>query len=97
VKLKSRQILLFGWQQGDELDGPTWQDGAVWVQTVGSTSNATARQLYCSWIENNPARNTHKMEYLMHCNFVRIYQTITSRLWEIGDIVDALEAWEAGQ
>ena len=43
--------------------------------------------------------------YFMHYNFVRIHQTlkitpamaagVTDRLWEIGDIVDVLEAWEA--
>ena len=42
--------------------------------------------------------------FAMHYNFVRIHKTlrttpamaagITSRLWEIGDIVDVLEAWE---
>jgi hypothetical protein len=41
----------------------------------------------------------------MYHNFVRIHKTlrttpamtagVTSRLWEIGDIVDVLEAWEA--
>jgi hypothetical protein len=41
----------------------------------------------------------------MYYNFVRIHQTlkvtpaiaadVTSRLWEMGDIVDVLEAWEA--
>jgi hypothetical protein len=41
----------------------------------------------------------------MYCNFVRIHQTlkvtpamaagVTFRLWEMGDIVDVLEAWEA--
>jgi len=40
----------------------------------------------------------------MYYNFVRIHETlrttparaggVTSRLWEIGDIVDVLEAWE---
>ena len=40
----------------------------------------------------------------MYYNFVRIHKTlrttpamaagVTSRLWEIGDIVDVLEAWE---
>jgi hypothetical protein len=43
----------------------------------------------------------------MYYNFVRIHKTlrtspamaagITSRLWEIGDIVDLLEAWEGSQ
>jgi IS1 family transposase len=42
--------------------------------------------------------------FAMYCNFVRIHKTlrttpamaagVTSRLWEIGDIVDVLEAWE---
>jgi len=41
----------------------------------------------------------------MYYNFVRIHKTlrttpamaagVTSRLWEISDIVDVLEAWEA--
>jgi hypothetical protein len=39
----------------------------------------------------------------MYYNFVRIHKTlgyashaanVTKRLWEIGDIVDVLEAWE---
>jgi IS1 family transposase len=43
--------------------------------------------------------------HMMYYNFVRIHQTlkitpamaagVTSRLWEIGDIVEVLEAWEA--
>jgi hypothetical protein len=42
--------------------------------------------------------------YFMHYNFVRIHQTlkvspamasgVTKRLWEMGDIVGVLEAWE---
>jgi hypothetical protein len=43
----------------------------------------------------------------MYYNFVRIHKTlrttpamaagVTKRLWEIGDIVDVLEAWEASR
>jgi hypothetical protein len=43
--------------------------------------------------------------HFMYYNFVRIHKTlrttpamaanITRRLWEIGDIVDVLESWEA--
>jgi hypothetical protein len=44
--------------------------------------------------------------FAMYCNFVRIHKTlwtttpamaasIAKRLWEIGDIVDVLENWEA--
>jgi hypothetical protein len=42
--------------------------------------------------------------YFMHYNFVRIHQTlrttpamaagVTKRLWEVGDMVEVLEAWE---
>ena len=50
--------------------------------------------------------HTHMMAiYFMHYNFVRIHQTlkitpamaagVTKRLWEMSDIVDVLEAWEA--
>jgi hypothetical protein len=45
--------------------------------------------------------------FAMYHNFVRIHKTlrttpamaanVTKRLWEIGDIVDVLEAWEAAQ
>ena len=45
--------------------------------------------------------------HFMYYNFVRIHKTlrttpamaanITKRLWEIGDIVDVLEAWEAAK
>lgn len=45
--------------------------------------------------------------FAMYYNFVRIHKTlkvtpamaagVTSRLWEIGDIVDVLEAWEANE
>jgi hypothetical protein len=45
--------------------------------------------------------------YMMYYNFVRVHQTlrmtpamaagVTKRLWEIGDMVDVLEAWEAAQ
>jgi len=51
------------------------------------------------------ANHAHMMAiYFVHYNFVRIHQTlkitpavaagVTLRLWEIGDIVDVLEAWE---
>jgi len=43
--------------------------------------------------------------FAMYYNFVRIHKTlrttpamaagVTSRLWEVGDIVEVLEAWEA--
>jgi hypothetical protein len=50
--------------------------------------------------------HAHMMSiYFMHYNFVRIHQTlkvtpamaagVTKRLWEIGDIIDVLEVWEA--
>jgi hypothetical protein len=38
--------------------------------------------------------------FALYYNFVRIHKTLrttpamTKRLWEIGDIVDVLEAWE---
>ena len=45
--------------------------------------------------------------YFMHYNFVRIHQTlkitpatatgVTSRLWEMSDMVKVLEDWEASQ
>lgn len=45
--------------------------------------------------------------FAMYYNFVRVHKTlrttpamaagVTSRLWEIGDIVDVLEAWEAAE
>ena len=45
--------------------------------------------------------------YFMHYNFVRIHQTlkitpamaagVTSKLWEMSDMVWVLEAWEAAQ
>lgn len=45
--------------------------------------------------------------FAMYYNFVRIHKTlrttpamaakVTDRLWEIGDVVDVLEAWEASQ
>jgi IS1 family transposase len=45
--------------------------------------------------------------FAMYCNFVRIHKTlrttpamaarVTERLWEIGDIVNVLEAWEAAK
>jgi IS1 family transposase len=54
------------------------------------------------------ANHAHMMSiYFMHYNFVRIHQTlkitpamaagVTSRLWEMGDIVDVLETWETSQ
>jgi hypothetical protein len=43
--------------------------------------------------------------YFMHYNFVRIHQTlrcgpamaagVTTKLWELGDMVKVLEEWEA--
>ncbi len=52
------------------------------------------------------ANHTYMMAiYFMHYNFVRIHQTlrttpataakVTERLWEISDIVNVFEAWEA--
>jgi hypothetical protein len=49
--------------------------------------------------------HVHMMSiYFMHYNFVRLHQTlritpamaagVTTRLWEMADIVDVLEAWE---
>ena len=44
--------------------------------------------------------------FAMYYNFVRIHKTlrttpatakVTERLWEIGDIVNVLEAWEAAK
>jgi hypothetical protein len=45
--------------------------------------------------------------FALYYNFVRIHKTlrttpamaakVTERLWEMGDIVDVLEAWEAAQ
>jgi hypothetical protein len=45
--------------------------------------------------------------HFTYYNFVRIYQTlrttpamaagVTKRLWEMGDIVDVLEAWETSK
>lgn len=45
--------------------------------------------------------------FAMYYNFVRMHKTlrtspamaagVTDRLWEIGDVVDMLEAWEASQ
>ena len=52
------------------------------------------------------ANDAHMMAiYFMHYNFVRIHQTlkitpamaagVTSQLWEISDMVNVLEEWEA--
>ena len=52
------------------------------------------------------ANHTHMMAiYFMHYNFVRIHQTlkitpamaagVTSKLWEMADMVNVLETWEA--
>ena len=45
--------------------------------------------------------------HFLYYNFVRVHKTprtapamaagVSKRLWEIGDIVDVLEAWEASQ
>jgi hypothetical protein len=54
------------------------------------------------------ANHTHMMAiYFMHYNFMRIHQTlkvtpamaanVTSKLWEMSDMVKVLEDWEAGQ
>jgi hypothetical protein len=47
------------------------------------------------------------MAHILYCNFERIHKTlrttpamaagVTNRLWEIADIVDVLEAWEAAR
>jgi hypothetical protein len=54
------------------------------------------------------AENPHMMSiYFMHYNFVRIHQAtrvaqamatgVTSKLWEMSDMVVALESWEAAR
>ncbi len=54
------------------------------------------------------ANHDHMMAiYFMHYNFVRIHQTlkitpamaagVTSKLWEIGDMVKVLEDWEVAR
>jgi hypothetical protein len=54
----------------------------------------------------NAANHTQALAiYFMHCNFVRIHQTIrctpamaagvTTKLWELADMVRVLEDWEA--
>jgi hypothetical protein len=54
------------------------------------------------------SRHAHSVAlFAMYYNFVRIHKTlrttpamaagVTSRLWEIGDIVDELKAWEAAK
>jgi IS1 family transposase len=56
----------------------------------------------------NAENHAHAMAiYFMHYNFVRIHQTlrvtpamaagVTSRLWELSDLVTVLEAWENDQ
>jgi hypothetical protein len=59
-----------------------------------------------AWAQTYPARPiTLVALFALYYNFVRIHKTlrttpamaanVTKRLWEIGDIVDVLEAWEA--
>jgi hypothetical protein len=54
------------------------------------------------------SKTTHAMAlHVMYYNFVRIHKTlrttpamaagVTKRLWEIGDIVDIIEAFETAQ
>jgi hypothetical protein len=52
-------------------------------------------------------QTTKTIPFAMYYNFIRTHKTlrttpamaagVTSRLWEIGDIVDVLEPWEAVQ
>jgi hypothetical protein len=52
-------------------------------------------------------RNDQAPLHFLYYNFVRIHQTlkmmpamaagVTKRLWEMKDVVDTLEAWEAAQ
>jgi hypothetical protein len=45
--------------------------------------------------------------HFLYCNFVRVHKTlrmspamaagVTTRLWEMSDVVDMLEAWESTQ
>jgi hypothetical protein len=55
-------------------------------------------------VENHaPAMALH----FLYCNFVRVHKTlrmspamaagVTTRLWEMSDVVDMLEAWESTQ
>jgi hypothetical protein len=62
----------------------------------------------CEGCSAPESRHAHSVAlFAMYYNFVRIHKTlrttpamaagVTSRLWEIGDIVDVLEAWEAAK
>ena len=58
---------------------------------------------HIGWVERSEI--CHDVLFWMDYNFVRIHKTlrvtpamaagVTDRLWEIGDVVDMLEAWEA--
>jgi hypothetical protein len=65
-------------------------------------------QLMSSGATKKAENHAHMMAiYFMHYNFVRIHQTlkvtpamaagITSKLWEMSDMVKVLEAWEEGR
>ena len=58
-------------------------------------------------LSHYPAITRMVVIYFMHCNFVRITQTlkvtpaigasVTSKLWKMSDMVKVLEDWEAAQ
>jgi hypothetical protein len=60
------------------------------------------RQSFAAWTDHDPAQTSPRS-----CATVRIHKTlrttpamaarVTERLWEISDIVNVLEAWEAAK
>jgi hypothetical protein len=75
--------------------------GHVWMHTRRFTRLTNA---FSKKVENH----AHSVAlFAMYYNFVRIHRTlrstpamaagVTSRLWEIGDIVGVLEAWETAR
>jgi hypothetical protein len=74
----------------------------------GDRSNFRRATRLTNGFSKKAASHNHMMLiYFMHYNFVRIYQTlkmtpamaanVTPKLWEMADIVNVLEEWEAVQ
>jgi hypothetical protein len=72
-----------------------------WLQI---RSRRDRRAIVVGNLHRQSAANSAVALFALYYNFVRIHKTlrntpamaakVTKRLWEIGDIVDVLEAWE---
>jgi hypothetical protein len=91
------------WQPGSGVYSPNAPDGA---RAVGSGLHTRRFTRLTNAFSKKVENHAHSVAlFAMYYNFVRIHKTlrttpamaagVTDRLWEMSDVVHALEAWEA--